>query len=129
MNTETGTIRYSNGGHNLPYILRKDGSVEELENTQGMLMGKFEPLEFESKSIQLEAGEKLLMYTDGVTEAMDEDQNMYEEERLEAYLKDRADHHEEKLVRGVLADVLKFVGKADQSDDITMLSIGYSNGA
>lgn len=126
LDTKTGIIRYSNGGHNLPYIVRKDGKAEEVENTSGLLLGKIEPIEFETKELTLAAGEKLMMFTDGVTEAMAEDESMYEEPRLEAYLENHHTYSNEQLVRGLIVDVLKFTGKAEQSDDITVLSLGYN---
>lgn len=126
LDTKTGIIRYCNGGHNLPYIVRKDGKAEEVENTSGLLLGKIEPIEFETKELTLAAGEKLMMFTDGVTEAMAEDESMYEEPRLEAYLENHHTYSNEQLVRGLIVDVLKFTGKAEQSDDITVLSLGYN---
>lgn len=98
LDTKTGIIRYSNGGHNLPYIVRKDGKAEEVENTSGLLLGKIEPIEFETKELTLAAGEKLMMFTDGVTEAMAEDESMYEEPRLEAYLENHHTYSNEQLV-------------------------------
>jgi sigma-B regulation protein RsbU (phosphoserine phosphatase) len=125
LDTRTGLIKYSNGGHNLPYIVRKDGQVEVVENTSGLLLGKIDDIEFESKEIQLQPGEKLLLYTDGVTEAMNEDEEMYEDPRLEEFLTNRSRDDSNKVVRSLIVDVLKFMNKADQSDDITVLSVGY----
>lgn len=126
MDTRTGNVRYCNGGHNLPYIIRNDGTVEEIENTNGLLLGKIEPIEFETKEFTLKPGEKILMFTDGVTEATAENEDMYEEPRLEAFLAKHANDNLNKLVRSLIVDVLKFMGKADQSDDITVLSVGYN---
>jgi sigma-B regulation protein RsbU (phosphoserine phosphatase) len=126
LDTRTGTVRYCNGGHNLPYIIRKNGTVEEIENTNGLLLGKIEPIEFETKEFTLSPGEKIMMFTDGVTEATDQNGDMYEEPRLEAFLAKHADDDLNKLVRSLIVDVLKFMGKADQSDDITVLSVGYN---
>lgn len=126
LNTKTGVVRYCNGGHNLPYIMKKNGSVKQIENTDGLLLGKIEPIMFETKEVQLEAGDKILMYTDGVTEAMDSTEEMYEEERLEKYLDKNINAPLDKLLKGLVVDVLKFAGKADQSDDITMLTLEYT---
>jgi sigma-B regulation protein RsbU (phosphoserine phosphatase) len=125
LNTETGTIRYCNGGHNLPYVVKKDGSVVQVENTAGLLLGKIEPMEYETKQIQLNSGEKIVLYTDGVTEAMNEDEMMYEEERLEKYLRNHPSYSDGKLLRGIIVDTLKFINKAQQSDDITLLVLEY----
>lgn len=126
LDTQTGHIQYCNGGHNLPYILRNDGSVEQVENTGGLLLGKIEPVEFESKEIHLKAGEKIVMYTDGVVEAVGEGGDMYEEERYEQFLEGKEGFSSQKIVQSTMVDVLKFVGKADQSDDITVLGLRYN---
>lgn len=126
LDTRTGTVRYCNGGHNLPYIIRNNGTVEEIENTNGLLLGKIEPIEFETKEFTLSPGEKILLFTDGVTEATGQNGDMYEEPRLETFLAKHADDDLHKLVRSLIVDVLKFMGKADQSDDITVLAVGYN---
>lgn len=126
LDTRTGTVRYCNGGHNLPYIIRKDGEIEEIQNTNGLLLGKIEPIEFETKEFTLKPGEKIMMFTDGVTEATTVNGDMYEEPRLEAFLAKHAKDDIHKLVRSLVVDVLKFMGKADQSDDITVLSVEYN---
>ena len=125
MNTQTGNVIYCNGGHNLPYIVRKDGKIEEVENTSGLLLGKIDAIEFETKQFTLRAGEKIVMFTDGVTEAMAENEDMYEEARLENFLDNHGRDDLNKLVRGLVVDVLKFMGKADQSDDITLMALEY----
>jgi sigma-B regulation protein RsbU (phosphoserine phosphatase) len=126
MDVRTGKVQYCNGGHNLPYIVRNDGTAEEVETTEGILLGKIEPFNFETKEFKLEPGEKILLFTDGVTEATAVDGSMYEEPRLEAFLEKHSKDNINKLVRSLIVDVLKFMGKADQSDDITVLSVGYN---
>lgn len=126
LDTRTGVVRYCNGGHNLPYVLRNNGTAEEVENTSGLLLGKIEGIEYETKELTLAPGEKLMMFTDGVTEANAEDESMYEEPRLEEYLESHSTYTNEQLVKGLIVDVLKFTGKAEQSDDITVLSLGYN---
>lgn len=124
--TQTGNIRYCNGGHNLPYIIRKNGSVEQVENTNGLLLGKIEPIEFEAKEIQLKPDEKIVLYTDGVVEANNEQGTMYEAKRFELFLEGKQKYSAHKIVRSSMVEVLKFVGKAEQSDDITLLGIAYN---
>jgi len=125
LDLETGEVRYCNGGHNLPYLMREDGTVGQVENTGGLLLGKIEPADFQTNTIRLKPGEKLLLYTDGVTEAMNEKEEMYEEERLEAFLLNHSSDSLEKLLRGLIVDVLKFINKANQSDDITLLVLEF----
>ncbi len=125
LDTKTGVIRYSNGGHNLPYHIKKDGSAVQIENTNGLLLGKIEPIEYQTKEIHLKPGEKILLYTDGLTEAMNEHDELYEEERLENYLRKHPTDSDGKLLRGIIVDALKFMNKAHQSDDITLLVLEY----
>lgn len=127
LDTRTGVVRYCNGGHNLPYILRIDGTVEQVESTDGLLLGKIEPMEFGTKTFTLEPGEKIVMYTDGVTEATASNGDMYEEPRLEKFLANHAEDDLNKMVRSLVVDILKFMGKADQSDDITILTVEYAD--
>ncbi|WP_441000503.1 SpoIIE family protein phosphatase [Fodinibius sp. SL11] len=125
LDTVTGIVDYCNGGHNLPYIVRNDGSVQQVENTNGLLLGKIEPITYESKKIQMQQGDKIVLYTDGVPEAMNEIEDMYDEERLEEYLAKHAADSDGKLLRGIIVDVLKFINRAQQSDDITLLVLEY----
>jgi sigma-B regulation protein RsbU (phosphoserine phosphatase) len=125
LDTETGVVRYCNGGHNLPYVIREDGTIEKVHNTRGLLLGKIEAIEYGCEQIQLNPGEKMLLYTDGVTEAMNEHEEMYNADRLENYLTQHRSVPGEKLLPGIIVDVLKFTQKAQQSDDITLLVLEY----
>jgi sigma-B regulation protein RsbU (phosphoserine phosphatase) len=116
-------VRYCNGGHNLPYIRRKDGSIEMLEDTDGLLLGKIPRIEYDVKKIKLEPGDHLLVYTDGVTEAMNLEGEFYEEPRLESTMATANASTAENLVKTVLRDVLQFANGADPSDDITVLDL------
>ena len=122
-NTRTGEVRYCNGGHNLPYIRRKDGSIEMLEDTDGLLLGKIPRIEYDVKKIKLEPGDHLLVYTDGVTEAMNLEGEFYEEPRLESTMATANASSAENLVKTILRDVLQFANGADPSDDITVLDL------
>ena len=85
LNIRTGQVDYSNGGHNLPYYLRRDG-VSPLENFGGISLGLVEQSPYASGRMVLRPGEALLLYTDGVTEAMDLSKTLYSDERLEQFL-------------------------------------------
>jgi len=128
LNTETGHVKYCNGGHNLPYHVKEDGSVVQVENTEGLLLGKIEPIQFQTKEIQLNPGDKIFLYTDGLTEAMNENDELYEDERVEQYLRTHSKDSDGKLLRGIIVDTLKFMNKAHQSDDITLLVLEYKGG-
>lgn len=125
MNIHTGEIQYANGGHNLPYHVRPTGEIHQLPMSEGMLLGKFPHIDFETKRLHLAKGDSLFVYTDGVSEAMDAADNMYEESRLEAYLRTTAGCSLQEIVRGSIADLKKHTHGAPQSDDITVLSLKY----
>ena len=126
LNVKTGELSYCNGGHNLPYIQSTDGAVTELENVGGLLLGMFENAPYDMNTIQLNPGDTIVTFTDGVTEAEDEDGSFFDEERVITYLKKQPGKSLDSLVKGLFLEVMKFTGAADQSDDITVLSVQYA---
>lgn len=127
MDLKTGELSYCNGGHNLPYIQSKDGAVNELENVGGLLLGKFEGVPYEMTTVQLKPGDTVVTFTDGVTEAEDEGNDFFDEERVISYLEKHPLKTLESLVKGIFLEVMKFTGAAEQSDDITVLSVRYGS--
>ncbi len=125
MDILTGEIIYSNGGHNLPYIVRRDGSIEPLKKTAGMALGVLEDIPYGKNVCQLYPGDSLLMYTDGVTEAMNEKGELFMESRLEKVLQRFGDCSSSEQTRMILAAVKEYAAGAQQSDDITILSLKY----
>ena len=126
LNTKTGTVRYSNGGHNPPYLVRADGSNEQLEGTEGIALGVMDGMDFGVNTLTLGKGEAIYLYTDGVNEAMDDGGNEYSYERLEEFLKMSKGQSITEIVNGSLDDVSGFVKNAEQSDDITVLAVRYN---
>lgn len=126
LNTKTGEVHYSNGGHNPPYIVREDGTNEQVEGTMGIALGVMEEMDFGVSAITLKKGDSIYLYTDGVNEAMDIDGNEYSYERLEDFLTSTAGQKTTDIVSGSLSDIEAFVGKAEQSDDITVLMVKYT---
>jgi len=127
LNVKTGELHYCNGGHNLPYIQKADGRVVELEDIGGLLMGKFENAPYEKNSVQLVPGDTLVTFTDGVTEAENEAGGFFDEERVVSYLEKDPAKSLTNQVKGLFLEVMKFAGPATQSDDITVLSVRYTN--
>jgi phosphoserine phosphatase RsbU/P len=126
LNIRTGSVKYCNGGHDLPIILRADGSVETLEDTQGLLLGKFEPIDFETERVNLNKGDIMVLTTDGVAEAMNREQDFYTTEKLEETLKEIGGGKTPKdVTESIIASVKGFVNGYEQSDDITMLLVLY----
>ncbi|MBR6875945.1 MAG: SpoIIE family protein phosphatase [Bacteroidales bacterium] len=121
--SETGQVDYTNAGHNPPYILHADGSVEMLQNDGNLVLGVMENMKFKRSSLQLNPGDALVMYTDGVTEAENKEHAQFGESRLEAELAALKGADSKHMVETVLSKVREFAAGAPQSDDITQLVI------
>ena len=124
LDTRTGVIEFSNGGHNLPVLMRKDGSVKYLWRTGGMVVGAMEGMKFERGTLTLAPGDRFFLYTDGVTEAMDEKRVLFSDERLLTELKLLEGLPVKEVLNRLLAMLVEY-SKGDQSDDITMMLLEY----
>ena len=120
---KTGDVTYTNAGHNPPYVAKADGSIVKLPLSKNIIAGLLKDYQFTEEALQLQHGDTLLLYTDGVTEAVDPDYEEYGEERLEALLKNTSQVDCQQLIDAVKADVKVFANGAEQSDDITLLAI------
>jgi sigma-B regulation protein RsbU (phosphoserine phosphatase) len=122
-NVKTGFVDYCNAGHNPPHLLRADGSIEELPRAKNTIVGAFDGIAYKEDTLQIEKGDTLVMFTDGVTEAMNAAFEEYGAERLDSVLAKQAGKDCQQVVEAVKADISDFVNGAEQSDDITMLVI------
>jgi serine phosphatase RsbU (regulator of sigma subunit) len=116
------TVSIVNAGHMAP-LLRKsaDGTVEPVaQEKSGMPLGVMKKQTFHVETILFEPGDTLLFYTDGVTEAMDQKNNLYHKDRLVKYLKSGPDEVE-PLVKGLLSDVEQFQNDSTQNDDMCVV--------
>ncbi len=120
-NTKTGFVSFCNAGHNPPHILRADGTVEELPYPKNTIIGAFEGIDYKEDTLQLERGDSLVMFTDGVTEAMNPEEQEFGKERLDNAIKGMADKSCQQVIGTVMAAIKDFANGAEQSDDITML--------
>lgn len=126
LDCKTGELAYANGGHCFPYIVNKNSSVlRTAEKTSGPMVGVLDGVAYEGASVTLADGDAVLVYTDGVTEAMDEENALYGEERLQDVLLKHKDDNARGVIEAVYADLLAYRGNAEQSDDITMLCFVY----
>ena len=116
----TGVLRYANGGHNPPYMRRADGSIEVVSGTVGLVLGVMPGMAYPDHTIQLLPGDRLILYTDGVTEAFNSADEAYGVERLIAEVKAHGDGAATALVERICRSVTSFAGAAPQSDDITL---------
>jgi len=125
LDTNSGQINFANAGHNPPYIVRKDGTFAILETSGDIVLGVFEGKNFKPLQAKLEPGDGILLYTDGVTEAFNVQNEIYGEQRLEKVLPNLAKMNVTEAISAVNEDVSGFTSGADQSDDITMLYLKY----
>lgn len=122
VDTQSGKIVYGQGGHNPPVLLSAEGKPA-YEPPGGMPLGVFDDAKFGERELQLKPGETLLVYTDGVTEAMNEARDLFGEDRLLEAVTRQAGRTAEKLTERVVEKVEDFVREAERSDDITLLAI------
>jgi sigma-B regulation protein RsbU (phosphoserine phosphatase) len=127
LDPETHKINYVNAGHNAPYLVRTDGTIEELE-ASGVMVGAFDFASWEEEETTLEPGDLLFIYTDGVTEAETVEADMYSEERLQKLLQAERSLAADNLAARVNEDIKAFVKDAPSSDDITMLILKRKRG-
>jgi len=125
LNTLTGELDYVNAGHNPPYLLSGSG-IRKLEMTGGTILGCMEDFTFRSGKFHLKPGERLFLFTDGVTEAFNKSDEAFGEEKLEGYLNQCPGHPLQDVVKNVFQEVNTFSAGMPQSDDITVLTVHYA---
>lgn len=126
LDINSGRLTYCNAGHNPPYILRTDSTTEILPTKPNIPAGVFYEYRYESQETKLQPGDVIFLYTDGLTEAENDNAELYSNERLTMCLKNIRNNAETKeIVDCVQKDVINHVENADQSDDLTMMAIKY----
>lgn len=126
LNIKTGELLYASGGHNPPLIIKKSGAIDYLESSDGMVVGAFAEAVFKSERLQLNAGDTIYMYTDGVTEAVDHNGEFYSDKRLKECLAFLRGNSVKDLVLNSLRDIVHFFRGVPQSDDITIVVLRYN---
>jgi serine phosphatase RsbU (regulator of sigma subunit) len=122
-----GAFEYVNAGHVPPLIRRASGAIERLD-LASFPVGMFPEAEYESAAVKLEKGDYLVIYTDGVSEAVNVQTEMFEEERLRHMLENFKGQTVEELAETIREGVKTFTEGAAQSDDITILVVQYKGG-
>ena len=125
LNTKTGEIHYTNAGHNPPFIMRRVEGMKYIEGGRNVVAGAIGDLVYETETLILQAGDALFLYTDGVTEAMNEKEELFSEERLKIGIVDLQGRSAQEMIHTVKEKVISFAHGAPQSDDITMMVIAY----
>ncbi len=126
LNVRTGKVVYANAGHNPPLIKHADGTLEYLKSRAGFVLAGMEEICYKKNELQLEPGDVIYLYTDGVTEATNANNALYGEDRLHAILEKHKNAATHTICDEVKRDVDLFVGDAPQFDDITMLALKYN---
>lgn len=121
----TGELKYANAGHEYPAICRAGERYELFKDVHGMALASFKGMMYQSGSIQLDPGDSIFVFTDGVTEANDIDEDMFENERLLEALNRDPDADPDIIIRNVHEALDEFVKDAPQFDDTTMLCLKY----
>ncbi len=120
-----GNCTYVNAGHNPPLLLRSDGSLIELKEGGGMVLGLFAQALYESRTVRLHPGDHLVLFTDGVLEARNTTGEEFEQHRLRAVLSQNAQAGASQILTRLREAVLKFSANTPQHDDITMMVLGF----
>src|ERR671912_710751 len=122
---ESGTLRYANAGHDLPYLWH-GGDAQELR-ARGMPLGLMPGMHYEQKEIVLQTGDSALLYTDGLVEAHDPQREMFGFPRLQVLVSEHAEE-ERSLQETLLEELYSFVGEGwEQEDDITLVTLQRSS--
>lgn len=124
LDIKTGKIIASNAGHEYPAV-KTGNEYKFIKHKPGFVLAGVEGTKYEEYEIQLNPGDGIFLYTDGVTEATNEDKNMFGKDALLASLNGRVTESQAALLQDVRADIDAFVGKASQHDDITMVGLNY----
>ncbi|HAS52216.1 MAG TPA: hypothetical protein DCS21_10920 [Gammaproteobacteria bacterium] len=127
LNPQTGELRFSNAGHNPPLIRRRNGNAEFMVIPPGLPLGIDPSCRYTSAGAHLDSGDILLLYTDGVTEAMNSADACFEPHRLLAVSRTSARINPRQWVDEVVAAVAAYVGTAEQSDDLTLLAVARTS--
>ena len=119
----TGQLTYANGGHNPPLVVHADGSSDILPLTDGIALGLVPGIEYRQNTVALALGDTAVLYTDGVTEAMNGEGEFFGTERLQATFASAPPTDAREANEAVFRAVHSFVGDTPQSDDITCLAL------
>ena len=126
IDSTTGIFHFSNAGHNYPILARANGDIELLK-TGGPVVGALPMMTYESESVKLNKDDMLFLFTDGLSEAMDADENEYTEERIRKFICDHRHEHPEKIIDGILKDVRKHDPTFPPRDDTTIVALHVNN--
>ena len=124
----TGRMQFANAGHNPPLIRRGNGNFEYLKTRPGFVLAGMEGVQYRAGELMLGEGDRLFLYTDGIPEATNADNQFYGEDRILAFMNNHIKVDSKQLLSAVKTSIDEFVDGAPQFDDITMLSFDFKPG-
>ena len=122
MDIQNKSFTYTNAGHNYPFLLDKDDNTRKLEKG-GVVLGTFDDFTYEEETVQLKPGDLMLLYTDGITEATNDKDEMFEEDRLLKLLKANRKSSAKEISQKIVDQVFSFQADQPQGDDLTLVLI------
>ncbi len=126
LDVRTGQLEYAIGGHNPPYLVSPRGPLRAIDEPGGVVIGLLPEGHYETGRLHLAAGDSIFLFTDGVTEAMNQEERFFGERRLKEMLADNVGAPPRRMVRAMLSAVTDFAAGALQSDDITALAVQWT---
>ena len=126
LNLNNGNLFYVNAGHNRPLIKQKDGDFEYLDTRANLVLGLMEDMPYNEYKLNLNPGDMIFLYTDGITEANNNYERFYGEERLKTIINKHKDENLNEIIDEIIKDLDKFCNSQEQFDDMTMLLLRYT---
>lgn len=125
LNIKTGKLSYSNAAHTVSYVLKADGRLDALSETHGLPLGLYREKGYHESRYQMEKGDSLILYTDGVTELLDEHKIQYGQERFKENLVSLKGLQPREMITRIEKSLQQFLGDSAQNDDICILVLRY----
>lgn len=126
LDLKTGLMRCANAGHEYPVLMRADGDYELFKDKHAMILAEFENIKMKEYEVQMNPGDRVFVYTDGVPEAVNTKLEQYGTDRMVEKLNRLKNLPQKQILEGMLQDIRNFAGEAEQFDDITMLGLTYT---
>jgi sigma-B regulation protein RsbU (phosphoserine phosphatase) len=128
LNTTTGYLVYSSAGHNPPFLIRQaDQHITKLADLHGVVLGAMEKIEYGETILKVDRGTTILAYTDGVTESMNPQRQLFSEDRLIEVISRPENSSNEILATTLIDEVRRHENESDQADDITIMAISFND--
>jgi sigma-B regulation protein RsbU (phosphoserine phosphatase) len=125
LDTVDGLLSYVNAGHNAPFLLRANQQMDRLHSTS-LVLGIFKEVAFKPAEVQLQPGDNLFLFTDGISEGFNEKGDEYGEDRLATFLLQHQEFLSPHFIQSLFSDVLRFCGSAKPADDMTLVCVARS---